>query len=219
MLSRGYMQFGAFRGVPLRLHWTILPSLFVFGSRGPWVWLGITALIMLHEAGHAFFVRRYGLRVKSVDLHGLGGETRWVGNASARQRVVIAWGGVMMQASALAVVWGALSVFGEPSATWLADIAYAYTTVNLWMIGLNLLPIPGFDGWTAWQILPFFRPEQRHTKATRRPRLHIVQSHVPVERDVQLQVMSDIEREIAAMADEHNSAHAGTSTSGDTEPE
>src|SRR5262249_57461741 len=97
ILENGYLRLGRFRGVPIRMHvLTPLGALFFSGFRfEPGAWLGFVLIILLHEMGHAMLVMRYGLGVTSIDLHAYGGATRWSGQATDRQRSVVAWGGVL----------------------------------------------------------------------------------------------------------------------------
>jgi Zn-dependent protease len=152
MLESGYFQLGRWRGVPLRIHLLApLGALLFTGFRfAPGAWLGFLLLILIHEMGHALAVMRYGLRVSSIDLHLYGGVCRWSGQATQWQRSVIAWGGVMAQALLLVLTWvigGSVhSMFGR-------EMAYVFTSTNLWLMAINLLPFPPFDGAEAWKIV------------------------------------------------------------------
>ena len=92
VFAHGYLNARSYRGAPLRWHWTLPVGVAVWSrfELAPLAWLAVLALILVHEAGHAALVRHYQLRVVGVDLHGLGGETHWIGRPSLRQRVVIA---------------------------------------------------------------------------------------------------------------------------------
>ena len=82
--AEGWLQIGYLRNAPVRLHWSApLGALFFGGFRiAPGYWLGFLLVILIHELGHAFVVRKARQTVLSVDVHGLGGVCQWVGNAS-----------------------------------------------------------------------------------------------------------------------------------------
>jgi Zn-dependent protease len=155
VVKAGYLWIGRFRGAPIRLHWSIpVSAVLLTGFRfAPGAWLGCLLLILFHEMGHALAVVRSRLRVVSVDVLGIGGLCRWDGHPTPRQRVLIAWGGVLAQAVVGALTLIALAIFGRPEHAFLADVVYAFTQANLWLMAINLLPIPPLDGVEAWGIL------------------------------------------------------------------
>jgi Zn-dependent protease len=153
-LESGYLHLGRWRGVPIRVHvLTPLGALFFSGFRfDPAAWLGFFVIILLHEMGHALLVMRYGLGVSSIDILAFGGATRWSGQATGFQRSVIAWGGVLAQA----LLFGATALFvgiaGVPRSVFGRELVYVFTNTNLWVMALNLVPFPPFDGAQAWKI-------------------------------------------------------------------
>lgn len=167
--TRGYVRAGNWWGSPLLLHWSILlGALFFSGFRfAPAFWAGFFGLVLLHELGHAYFVRRYGQRVLSVEVHGLGGLCTWSGKVSPIRRAVIAWGGVLAQwlvySGATFFVW----IQGVPETSGGREILHVATTTNLWMIALNLIPVRPLDGAEAWPLFPrlYRRWRMRHVLA------------------------------------------------------
>lgn len=160
VFTNGYWHVGHVSGVPVKLHWsTALGALFFSGFRfAPAFWLAFLALVLIHELGHAWFVRRLGHRALSVEVMGFGGLCQWDGSGSTRlDRAVIAWGGVVFQALLLVATFFASWLLGPPRALWQAQILAAFTTTNLWLIGLNLLPIAPLDGAEAWKVFPIAR--------------------------------------------------------------
>ncbi|PKN56333.1 MAG: hypothetical protein CVU56_16550 [Deltaproteobacteria bacterium HGW-Deltaproteobacteria-14] len=199
----------------MRLHWSLPVGMFVFTrfAAAPLAWLAFLALVLTHEAGHAALVRHYRLRVVGIDLHGLGGETHWLGRPSLSQRVAIAWAGVFAQGVALATVVLLEAAFGPARDAWLAQIVYVYTTANLWMIAFNLLPLPGLDGEVAWMIIPAWRRRQRPRvdgRLRRVAKLHVVRRADTVpDREAMVQAVADVDRELRAITDAHNAAADG----------
>jgi stage IV sporulation protein FB len=152
VLESGFARLGSFRGAPIRVHWSApLGALFFCGFQfAPGAWAGFLVLILIHEMGHAFLAMRYRLRVQGIDIHGLGGQCRYEGGGTRRQHIVIAWGGVLAQGVVLLL---ALTVLRPLSTTpFTRELAETLVGTNVWLIALNLLPIPPLDGATAWQI-------------------------------------------------------------------
>jgi Zn-dependent protease len=163
MFKRGYFELGQlnigkYGKVPLRIHWSAPVGALVLGGLSPVFWLAFFVIVLLHEVGHALLVRHYRLQVLSIDLTGFGGMCRWYGTPTARQRAIIAWGGVAAQALLLAVTLAAVLVFGYPQSGIGRQVANAFINTNAILIVLNLLPMPPFDGMEAWKLLtPWFR--------------------------------------------------------------
>jgi Zn-dependent protease len=150
----GYLRLGRFRGAPVRLHWSAALGAVVFGRFQfvPAFWSCFLVLVILHEMGHATLVRRFRARPLSLDVHALGGLCRWEGEVTRRQRALIAWGGVFAQALAFVVAEAALALCGPPRTAATREIAWAFTESNLWLIALNLIPVPPLDGAAAWPL-------------------------------------------------------------------
>jgi len=221
--SHGYAIAGTYRGAALRWHWSFPLGIGVWSgfAFAPLAWIAVVALILLHEAGHAALVRRYRLHVVAVDLHGLGGETHWVGRPGLRQRVALAWGGVLAQAVAFAVVSALVAVFGAPREVWLAQVVDVYTTSNLVMMALNLLPLPGFDGEVAWMILPAWRRRaRRRVDARLRPvrTVHVRRVREDAEAELdearRAEVLAEVARELADVVEAHNARALGEEAKG-----
>jgi Zn-dependent protease len=159
----GYLTLGRWRGAPVRLHWTLPVAALVFGQGRivPGFWLGFFLLVFVHELGHAFLVRRYRHQVVSIDVHALGGVCRWSGEPTAIDRARIAWGGVLAQAVAYGVARAALALAGPPETVFAAQLLAAFTTTNLWLIAINLIPVPPLDGAEAWKLIGLRRRRRR----------------------------------------------------------
>ncbi|HWZ92424.1 MAG TPA: hypothetical protein VNW92_26345 [Polyangiaceae bacterium] len=158
MFGSGYWRLGRWRGAPVLLHFSILLGLLVFGgfrwSAGFFV--AYPCLILVHELGHAALVRRCGHRVVGIEVTGLGGVCRWSGNASPFEEALIAWGGVLAQLAlfALTLLWLKLL---PPTSELAWDLTATFTHTNLWLVAVNLIPIPPLDGARAWGIFGAFR--------------------------------------------------------------
>lgn len=154
LFSSGFFEVGRLAGAPLRVHWTTPIGLFILThfSFNPLVWAALLLVIVVHELGHAFLARRYGLRLVSIDITAVGGVCRLEGNPSRREASIVAWGGVLAQAALLVaalLVRGVISVvtFG------LLDCVFdTLITTNLIVMALNLLPVRPLDGADAWRL-------------------------------------------------------------------
>lgn len=152
-LENGYLRLGRVKGVPVRVHWTTPIGALIFGGFSPVFWFAFFVLVLLHEAGHAVLVRRYGHRVTAIDVTGFGGLCRWQGAATRDERAVIAWGGVAAQAVLLVITLGLVLAFGYPTFGPLRTLASAFISTNLFLIALNLLPFRPLDGAEAWPLV------------------------------------------------------------------
>lgn len=152
--TRGYVRFGSWRGAPFLWHWSLPLGLYVLSGMTfrPARWVAVTLLVLGHELGHAWWVRRYKGEVLSIRLQPLGGLCVWRGDVTERQRAVIAAGGVMVQAAVWLAVTAAVALAPPFPYAWLWDVVYAWTTANLFMMVVNLLPIAPLDGHEAWQL-------------------------------------------------------------------
>jgi Zn-dependent protease len=128
--------------------------LFTGFSLNPLLWGAFLLIVLVHELGHARIVRACGLRVTSIDVTGLGGVCRYSGGPGDVQQSLIAWGGVLGQAVLLGVTELLVRSGMLPLGTPPGDVARAVSVINVALAGVNLLPLPGLDGWKAW---PLFR--------------------------------------------------------------
>jgi stage IV sporulation protein FB len=176
-MQNGYLRLGRIGGAPIRVHWSaplviIGLSLLLNGLRfAPGTWLGILILIVIHEIGHAVVVRAFGHQVWSVDIRGIGGVCKWDGSATPIPRAIIAWGGVLAQAIVLAIAYPASFFLPVGLPGFVVDLLIgAFVYSNLYLMILNLLPLPGFDGVEAWKLfgnngLPAWWRQRRARKA------------------------------------------------------
>jgi stage IV sporulation protein FB len=169
MFETGYLTIARWKGTPIRIHWSTPIGMLVFGRFAfvPGFWLGFLILVVLHEMGHALLARRMGLHARSIEIHALGGQCRFGGGSvSPWQHAVVAWGGVLAQGALLGIAL-AVSLFAPlPPVAFVGELMSALVYTNLWLIAINLLPIPPLDGAQAWRLLPLWR-ERRARRAAR----------------------------------------------------
>jgi len=155
MFETGYLRIATIQGAPVRIHWTVVAGAVMFaGLRfAPAAWVAFVLLVLVHELGHAALVLRYRLDVVSIDVHGFGGVCRWEGISTTWQRAVIAWGGVLAQLALLLVTEGIVLATGAPTSALASDLVYVFTVTNVWLLLINLMPVPPLDGASAWTLL------------------------------------------------------------------
>ncbi len=199
----GWLVVGKVREAEVRLHWSIPVAALLMGGFNfvPVFWIGFFGLVLAHEFGHARAVWGWGLRVTHIDVHGLGGLCRWYGNATPWQRARIAWGGVEAQLAVL-VVWLLLvGAVGVPTSWVGSQLHHLFVWTNLWLIGLNLLPIPPLDGAEAWAVVPLMR-ERRAKQARQQQKKLAEERRVQESVDAELRRLESLEQEVANREDD-----------------
>lgn len=159
MFEKGYVRVFSWRGVPVRLHWTLPLGALLFsgGAFAPAFWLGFVVLVLLHELGHAMLVMKLRYRVMAIDITGFGGMCRWSGAATPLERSLIAWGGVLAQLGLLVVSLVLVTALPWLRWGWGAQLFSVFLWTNVYLMGLNLLPFPPLDGANAWRLIPLLR--------------------------------------------------------------
>jgi len=105
--------------------------------------VGLYVSVLVHEIAHVIAARRFGLRVRSVTLHLLGGETAIEGDSrTPGQELVTAGAGPL--ASLLIGVACRLADSGGDGT--IHDLLWTIGTVNLFVAAFNLIPGLPLDG-------------------------------------------------------------------------
>ena len=165
-------ELGHWGRIPVSMHWTVLLAFvwmyIIFWSLAPALVASAAFLLLLvaHEFGHVFVLRRRRIPVVAVALYGFHGETAY-GEYIAKpaDEVAVAWGGVGAQALILALAL-ASSAFVDASpipgaALVLGPVLFVFIQVNIVLMILALLPIGPFDGHAAWKVIPRMRAAMR----------------------------------------------------------
>lgn len=204
----GYFTLGHWRGIPLRLHWTMPLGVLIFTrfEFAPMLWLGFVIIVLAHECGHALLVRRSEAEVLSIDMDAVGGSCSWEGEVSPLQRALIAWGGVLAQMVLLFVVEVIKVYGGWPTTPDALQLFSVLTNTNLLIAAVNLIPFPPLDGWHAWRVVPLvslqFRSRSRavprqlrsHSTPPQPSPLEEVEDFTPPTREVDEFVRKTLKR-------------------------
>lgn len=192
-----YFTLGHWRGIPIRIHWTMPLGALIFTRFEfvPVLWLGFVLIVLAHEFGHALTVRRCGAQVLSIDMDALGGSCSWEGEVSSLQRALIAWGGVVAQVGLFAAVKIADATAEWPTTLGGFQLLSMLTSTNLRIAAFNLIPLPPLDGWQAWRLVPLVYRDLRHRSHTtwRRHSLRLTRRHLSRFEDVEDSVQSNRE--------------------------
>jgi Zn-dependent protease len=182
----GYVKLFTLRGTAFRFHWSTPVVAFLAGGLySGWTVLALAIIVPIHELGHAFFMRRYGLRVIAIDVHPFGGFCRGEGSTTPVRRAVIAWGGIVFQLGI-----GAACLIGGNQG-FLATL----WGVNLLLMIVNALPIPGLDGRDAW---PLFHPKNLRALFAGRRRAALRSRADELEAELAATLAREVEREKAS---------------------
>ncbi|MDJ0701548.1 MAG: hypothetical protein QNJ07_17010 [Woeseiaceae bacterium] len=153
-------------GVDIFIHWSVLAMV-------PIAWFlvedwaqavtgaaTLVGLILVHEAGHAYFARKRNLEVLGLVVYPFIGFCTHEASEFEEDHIFVAWGGVAAQAVVLviaaAVAWilSSLSITAPP---YVYPIFLVLITLNIGLIIMNLWPAEPLDGATAWKILRVWR--------------------------------------------------------------
>lgn len=145
---------GKWNGAPVRVHLLSPLVAVIMPGHAPTLGtvLGLFAIVLAHELGHAILVRRFGGTVERIDVLPWGGECAHSGVSSELHHSMIAWGGVLAQF--LVMVLAQLYLWtSTPQTAFAADFLWAITLANLILAAFNLLPFRPLDGARAWRIV------------------------------------------------------------------
>lgn len=147
-------------GAPVQMHWSalvVMGFLFVVSIKSP-LYAVVTicsyfGTILLHEAGHAYFARRMGYRIRNIRLGLIHGTCSFDAPYELREECIIAWGGVVAQlVVAIPLIVISLTPLNQLPLTGPIFMFLGY--ISLIVALFNLMPIMNLDGVKAWQLIP-----------------------------------------------------------------
>lgn len=107
--------------------------------------------ILIHEIAHLAVARAYRMRVESVTLHLLGGETLIAGQSRTPGQELFT--SVVGPLASLAIALGAFAISGSMAIGTTSDIIWSVAVVNLIVAIFNLLPGLPLDGGRVFRAL------------------------------------------------------------------
>lgn len=156
----GSLRIGTIRGIPIRIHITLLAMFAVLVVKLGWqfgfpAFLILFGSVLLHELGHSIVAQRYGIRIAGIVLHLLGGMALMAKPPEKpRQEIAIAAAGPLVSFVLGLTLFGVALVTGVPLGVnpFNAPPLNAETlllfgaSVNMAMGVFNLIPALPMDG-------------------------------------------------------------------------
>jgi stage IV sporulation protein FB len=179
---RWAIRLGRIAGIEVRIHLTFFLLLGWFGvesyqAEGMRVALHTVGLmcmvflcVLLHEFGHAFAARRYGIRTPDITLFPFGGVARIERMPeNPKQEIVIALAGPAVNVMIASALWLGLLVAGlsgrvDPMRLE-GSLVAELLAVNVWLVLFNLIPAFPMDGGRVLRAVLALRLD--HARATR----------------------------------------------------
>lgn len=169
----GSIQIASVRGIPIRIHLTLLLlfALFVY-QLGP---LGVPAALLLfvstflHELGHSVVAQKNGIPISSIELHVLGGTALMHPPERPAQELAIALAGPLVSLTLGLAGSAAAYALGLPLVPprTLVDLLPFFAAVNLGMALFNLIPALPMDGGRVLRALLSMSKKRDALEATR----------------------------------------------------
>jgi Zn-dependent protease len=175
-MSRLSLSLGSFRGVPIKLHWSVVVLGLLFGSGlissygvvvGAVVLIAFLASIIAHEIGHVVAAARFGVRAESIELWALGGSTKLNREAkSPRAEGWIAAAGPLVSLAIGVVATGSAVALYAADAGRTAVAAVGWVgVVNVVLALFNMVPATPLDGGRVLKALRWSRHGDRFRAA------------------------------------------------------
>lgn len=166
----GSIQVATIRGIPIRLHVTLLATLGVLVLLLGWRFgvpaaIALFGSVLLHELGHSVVAQAYGIRIAAIHLHVFGGMAMMTEPPkNPREELKIAAAGPLVSLAIAAILFGLLSLssvvphglgdllalgwrpFSGLARPTLVSLGAWAMAVNLGMFLFNLVPALPMDG-------------------------------------------------------------------------
>jgi membrane-associated protease RseP (regulator of RpoE activity) len=126
------------------------------------------AVILIHEAGHAFMARRLGYEVHTIRLGLFHGLCEFEAPETELDHVLISWAGVLAQLAVAVPILVVAVVFESYDFGYAAPALAFLGYLNLLTALFNLAPTPPLDGAIAWRVIPMLRRWWKARRVSRR---------------------------------------------------
>lgn len=118
--------------------------------------LCIFLLTLVHELGHYFLIKRFGLITNSIVLLPILGYCDYYYSEYDYENYFIAWGGVFFQGILLIPSLLIFLLIPNIENQYLRNVILVLGPFNLITIIVNLLPMAFLDGARCWKSIPLF---------------------------------------------------------------
>jgi Zn-dependent protease len=122
------------------------------------------AVILLHEAGHAYLAHRLGYQVYGIYIGFMHGICEYEAPYSLKQEALIAWGGVLAQLIVAIPLIVAAQLFEINQITGIGPIVAFLGYISAMTVLINLAPSRPLDGAVAWKLVPILIRENTKNK-------------------------------------------------------
>jgi Zn-dependent protease len=126
----------------------------IFGIPLLFIALGLFTILLVHELGHAFLVKRLGYQVIRIQIFPIHGICLHEAPYSVYEESIIAWGGVLAQFVLFVPAATVLAFFGNSSIGSVNVLLVTFSYINASIIVTNLTPAAPLDGKKAWRLPP-----------------------------------------------------------------
>ncbi len=159
--TSGYFASFTVAGVRTYVHWSFpaagLAIAFILGDMSLVTTVSAvvayTLLVLVHEAGHAYFANRAGCKVHALVVTAGGGFCISEFPRRRQAQLFFLAGGLLAQLLAFAVAISLLVMLGSPTSRVTGSFAIVFTVVNAIMFFSNLIPYSNNDGARIYRVL------------------------------------------------------------------
>ena len=155
-------KIATFLGAPIYVNLSVILCFFYFWASVSF-WPGIISsicfllLMLAHEMGHAWFVRKYKHNLIKIHLYPIHGYCAYEYDSRREPETLIYAGGLIVQVALFLIFFlffKFLEVAGlQQISQLLRPVGVIFIQANFVIFILNSLPIPGFDGYFLWKRL------------------------------------------------------------------
>lgn len=139
-MNKFNLYLGKWIGVPVTIHWSLILVLLVvlfISKTAAMVFLGIFAIVLLHEFGHVFAAKIYGYKAFDVTLYPFGGVASLKMPSKPAHEMIVAFAGPAVNLVLMPIFWAI-----QDTSLAIDGIA----TANLSLLVFNLIPALPMDG-------------------------------------------------------------------------
>lgn len=154
------LKIATYKNAPILLHASIVSCFLFFISVyevPSAIMAGVCFIVLMvaHEMGHAFYVVKYGHHLESIKIYPIHGVCEYSYDSERRLKILIFAGGLLVQ---FLLFWFFIALNYVLNILSLAEVILyigpantVFIQLNFLIFVLNILPIPGLDGFEIWK--------------------------------------------------------------------